>query len=189
MLDRYKSNKKKSIVTGKGDTGYTYTRSGEKIRKDDIRLEVVGTIDELSSFIGLAKSLLKDQNPKDILKKIQKDLLVLGTQISGETLKKLKEKINLKHIQYLEKIIKELEKNLKFENFVLTGDDLTSSALHIIHTITRRVERRVVTLTSEAGFEKKNTKNILIYLNRLSDLFFLLACKYSCKEIIKTGEG
>jgi cob(I)alamin adenosyltransferase len=185
MLDRYKSNKKKSIVTGKGDGGYTYTRSGERIRKDDIRLEVVGTIDELSSFIGLAKSLVKDQNLKDILRKIQKYLLVLGTQISGKTPKKSKEKISLKHTQYLEKTINELEKNLTFENFVLTGDDLTSSALHIAHTITRRLERRVVTLTSETGFENKDTKNILIYLNRLSDLFFLLACKCSCKEIIK----
>ncbi|MBN1694444.1 cob(I)yrinic acid a,c-diamide adenosyltransferase [candidate division WOR-3 bacterium] len=182
MSNRNTSNKKKSIVTGKGDTGYTYTRSGEKVRKDDIRIEVSGTIDELSSFIGLAKSILKGQNSKDILKKIQKDLLVLGTRISGETPKESKEKIERKHIQYLEKIINELEKELKFENFVLTGDDLASSSLHILHTITRRLERRVVTLTDETKFDDKN---VLIYLNRLSDLFFLLACKCSCKEIIK----
>jgi len=185
MANKYKSNKKKSIVTGKGDEGYTYTRSGRKLRKDDINLEVVGTIDELSSFIGLAKSLLKDRSTKNVLKKIQKDLLVLGTQFSGETIKKLKEKIGIKNIKYLEKKINELEKNLTLENFVLTGDDLTSSALHIVHTITRRLERRVVTIASKKEFDNKNTKNILIYLNRLSDLFFLLACKCSCKEIIK----
>jgi cob(I)alamin adenosyltransferase len=186
MSDRNKSNKKKSIVTGKGDEGYTYTRSGEKIRKDDIRLEVTGTIDELSSFIGLAKSLVKHPPLKDILRKIQKDLLVLGAQVSGEIPKKLKEKINIKHIQYLEETINELEKNLRFANFVLTGDDLTSSALHIDHTVARRLERRVITLTNQTDLDDKN---VLIYLNRLSDLFFLLACKCSCKEIIKTNEG
>lgn len=186
MSDRNTSDKKKSIVTGKGDAGYTYTRSGEKIRKDDIRLEVAGTIDELSAFIGLAKSLVKDQPPKGILRKIQKDLLVLGTQFSKRDYEKSKEIFSLDHIKYLEKEIGELEENLTFENFVLTGDDLASSALHILHTITRRLERRVVTLTDETKFDDKN---VLIYLNRLSDMFFLLACKCSCKEIIKPGEG
>lgn len=178
--------KKKSIVTGKGDTGYTYTRAGEKVRKDDISLEVVGTIDELSSFVGLAKSLIKDQNIKNILKRIQEDLLVLGTQFSKRDYEKSKEIFSFDHIKYLEKEIGELEKNLTFENFVLTGDDLASSALHILHTITRRLERRAVTLIDKTKFDDKN---VLIYLNRLSDLFFLLACKCSCKETIKTGEG
>jgi len=177
--------KKKSIVSGKGDTGYTYTRLGEKIRKDDIRLEVVGTIDELSSFIGLAKSLVKDRNIENILKTIQEDLLVLGTQLSKRDYGKSKEIFSFDHIKYLEKGIGELEKNLTFENFVLTGDDLASSALHILHTVTRRLERRVVTFTDETKFDDKN---VLIYLNRLSDLFFLLACECSCNEINKTGE-
>ncbi len=183
-----KSKKKKSIVTGKGDAGYTYTRTEKKLRKDDISLEVVGTIDELSSFIGLSKSLLKDQKLKDILKRIQKDLLVLGVQVPGGIPKKSEEKIGIKHIQYLEKRINELEKNLRVENFVLTGDDLTSSVLHIVRTITRRLERRVVTLVSKSVFGEQSTKNILIYLNRLSDMFFLLACRCSCKEIIKNKE-
>jgi cob(I)alamin adenosyltransferase len=179
------SNKRKSIVTGKGDEGYTYTRSGEKVRKNDIRFEVVGTIDELSSFVGLSKSLVEDKKLRDILRKIQKDLLILGAQVSGEIPKNPEERIERKHIQYLEKIINELEENLKFENFVLTGDDLASSSLHILHTITRRLERRVVTFTDESKFDDEN---VLIYLNRLSDMFFLLACKCSCKEITGTGE-
>jgi cob(I)alamin adenosyltransferase len=177
------SNKKKSIVTGKGDEGYTYTRAGERIRKDDVRIEVVGTVDELSSFIGLAKSLIEDQNVKNVLKRTQKDLFVLGAQVSAGNPEEQKEKIGPNHIQYLEKTIHELEKKLTFKNFVLTGDDLVSSALHIVHTIIRRLERRVVTLTRKNNFENKSTKNILIYLNRLSDMFFLLACECSCKEI------
>jgi cob(I)alamin adenosyltransferase len=185
MSDKDISKKKKSIVTGKGDAGFTYTRSGKKLKKDNIRIEAVGTIDELSSFIGLAKSLVKEQKLKGILKKIQKDLLVLGTAVSGEAPENLNEKISPNHIQYLEKAINELEKNLTFENFVLTGDDLASSALHILHTITRRLERRVVALINNTAFEDKNA---LIYLNRLSDLFFLLACECSCKETNKKGE-
>jgi cob(I)alamin adenosyltransferase len=177
--------KHKSIVTKKGDNGYTYDRSGKKLRKDDLSLEVVGTIDELSSFIGLAKSLVEDKRTKDILEKVQRDLLVLGTQISERNSEKKKKGISSAHIRYIEDKIQELEKDLSFENFVLTGDDLISSALHVVHTITRRLERRVVTLTNETTFKDKN---ILIYLNRLSDLFFLLACECSRKEINKTGE-
>lgn len=177
--------KKKSIVTGKGDNGYTYVLSGKKLRKDDINLEVVGTIDELSSFIGLAKSLVKKKNTKRILDKIQRDLLVLGSQICKESPQKQKKKINREHIRYLESKIEKLEEHLSFDNFVLTGDDLPSSSLHILHTVTRRLERRVVTLISQTGFEDKN---VLVYLNRLSDLFFLLACECSCEQRIGSGE-
>lgn len=182
------SNKKnkKSIVTGKGDTGYTYTLSGDKIRKDDILLEVVGTIDELSSFIGLAKSLSKNKTTEDVLDKIQRDLLILGTQICKGNSNKLKKNIGREHIQYLECKIEKLEEHLSFDNFVLTGDDLPSSSLHILHTVTRRLERRVVTLTDETDFEDKN---VLVYLNRLSDLLFLLACDCSCKQRIKSRKN
>jgi len=177
--------RKKSIVTKKGDAGYTFARSGERLRKDDLSLEVVGTIDELSSFTGLAKSLVKDKNLRNILKKIQKDLLILGTQISERNSKKSKGTISPKHTQYLERKIEKLEKGFSLGSFVLAGDDLASSALHIVHTITRRLERRVVALKNKTEFEDKN---VLVYLNRLSDLIFLLACQCSCEQTIETEE-
>jgi len=181
------SNKerKKSIVTKKGDAGYTYVCSGEKLRKDDLRIEAVGTIDELSSFMGMAKSMVEDKNLRDILEKLQRDLLILGTQISGLNSKKLKRKITSRHTRYLEGKIEELEKKFSFENFVLTGDDLVSSTLHVVHTVARRLERRVVALKNKTEFEDKN---VLVYLNRLSDLIFLLACQCSCEQTIKTEE-
>jgi len=116
------SNKKrkKSIVTRKGDAGYTYVHSGNKLRKDDLRIEAIGTIDEFSSFIGMAKSLVEDKNLKDILEKLQRDLLILGTQIYGLGFKKSKRKITSRHTRYLEGKIEELEKKFSFENFVLT---------------------------------------------------------------------
>lgn len=173
-------NKRQSIVTGKGDEGYTYVYSGDKLRKDDLKLEAVGTMDELCSFLGMAKSLVKDKSGRDILEKIQRDLFTIGGQISGLNSKRLKRGITFGNIQYLEKRIEKLEKRFPFKDFVLPGDNLVSSVLHVSRTVTRRLERRVVTLRDK---EKFNNKNITIYLNRLSDLIFLLACRYSSGKI------
>ena len=172
--------RKQSIVTRKGDEGYTYVYSGDKLSKDDLRLEVTGTMDELSSLLGVAKSLIKDKSGKDILEKIQRDLFILATQISGLGSKKLKTRITTMNIRYLEDKIEELEKRFPFRNFVLAGDNLVSSTLHVVRTVVRRLERIVVALRNK---EKFRNRNILIYLNRLSDLMFLLAYRYSSEKI------
>ena len=176
---KYRNREKKrgqSIVTKIGDKGYTYLYSGDKLPKDDLRLEAIGTMDELGSFLGMAKSLVEDKSGKNILERIQRDLFILGTQISGLGSKKLKRRVTSKNIQYLEQRIKELEKRFLFKDFVLPGDNLVSSVLHVARTIARRLERRVVALRNK---EKFKNKNIIVYLNRLSDLIFLLACRYS----------
>ena len=163
---------KQGIVTKKGDGGYTYVYSGDKLSKDDLKLEAVGTMDELSSFLGMAKSLVKDKRGKNILEKIQKDLFNLESQISGMDSRKLKSKISSRNIRYLEDRIKKLEKKFPFKDFVLSGGNLVSSVLYITCSIARRLERRIVALRNK---EKLKAKNILIYLNRLSDLLFLLS--------------
>jgi len=129
--------------------------------------------------------MVEGKNLRDILEKLQRDLLILGTQISGLNSKKSKRKITSRHARYLEVKIEELEKNFAFENFVLPGDNLVSSTLHVVHTVARRLERRVVALKNKTEFEGKN---VLVYLNRLSDLIFLLACQCSCEQTIKTEE-
>ena len=174
-MNRLIARYKQSIVTKKGDRGYTYAYSGDKLSKDDLKLETIGTIDELNSFVGMAKSLIKDEKDKNILEKIQKDLFNLESQISGIGSGKPKSKISLKNVQYLEQIIKKIEKRFPFKDFVLPGNSVASSVLFITCSITRRMERRVVALEHK---EKFKAKNILIFLNRLSDLVFLLACKY-----------
>ncbi len=171
--------RKQSIVTRKGDKGYTYAYSGDKLSKDDLRLEVTGTMDELCSFLGMAKSLVEDKSGRNILEKIQRDLFSLGTQISGLNSKKLKRKIASGNIGYLEDKIESLEKRFPLKNFVLPGDNLISSTLHVARTVARRLERRVIALRNT---EKLKDKDILIYLNRLSDLVFLLACRYSSEK-------
>ena len=168
--------RKRSIATGRGDRGYTYVYSGDKLSKDDLRLEVAGTIDELSSFLGMAKSLVEDKSGKDILEKIQNDLFVVGSQISGLGYKKKKKIISSRHIKYLEDEIEKLEGRYVFKDFVLPGESLASSTLHIARSVARRLERRMVTLINK---EKLKSQDALVYLNRLSDLLFLLACQYS----------
>ncbi|MEA3560419.1 MAG: cob(I)yrinic acid a,c-diamide adenosyltransferase [Candidatus Omnitrophota bacterium] len=168
--------RKQSIITKKGNKGYTYLSSGDKLSKDDLRFEAAGTMDELSSFLGMAKSLVKDKKDRNILEKIQRDLLIIGAQISVLNFKKLKRGLTSKNVGYLENEISRLEKRFVFNNFVLAGDNLVSSSLHIARAVARRLERRVITLKNK---EKFRNENILVYLNRLSDLIFLLAYRYS----------
>lgn len=169
--------KKHSIVTKKGDKGYTYISFGNRLSKDDLTIEELGTMDELVSFLGMAKSLVKDKEGKSILERIQKDLFIVENQILGVDSKKLKPVS--RRIRLLENTIKELEKKFKFKNFVLPGDNLVSSTLHVARAVARRLERRAAILKNKKDF---NSAHITIYLNRLSDLLFLLACKYSAKN-------
>jgi cob(I)alamin adenosyltransferase len=172
----------KSVVTKKGDSGYTYEYSGYRLGKDDLRIETVGRMDELNAFLGMAKSLMKDKKGKNILEKIQNDLFVMETQFSGQGSKKVKKSISSEDIAHLEDEIKRLEKKFRFVGFIIPGDNLLSSILHVARTIARRVEHEMVFLRNK---RIAKGKNILIYLNRLSDLLFLLACRYSRKKILQ----
>jgi ATP:cob(I)alamin adenosyltransferase len=165
-----------SIVTKKGDKGRTSLFLGGCVAKDSPIMELEGALDELCSFLGLSKSLIKDRTKKKALESIQEDLFVIGAEVATAPrfLKRLKIKIEKNDVGRLEKIIDGLEakRTLKECCFCLPGKNLTSSALDISRTIARRSERRAVSLT-----KKKLLKNpyILVYLNRLSDLLYLLA--------------
>jgi ATP:cob(I)alamin adenosyltransferase len=169
----------KSVVTKKGDEGYTYAYSGYRLGKDDLRIETIGRMDELNAFLGMAKSLIKDKKGKDILERIQNDLFIMETQFSGEGSKRVKKHISPDDIVHLEDDIKRLEKKFRFTGFIIPGDNLLSSVLHVARTLARRVEHEMVFLRNK---KISKGKNILIYLNRLSDLLFLLACRYSFKK-------
>ena len=164
------------IVTKKGDKGKTSLYQGKRVSKDHIRMETCGTIDELSSYLGLAKSMIRNRKIGGIIESIQKDLFILGTEIVTETktLNKLKRRIDSSFIDCLEKAILDLEekKGLRIRCFQLPGASSASSVLDISRTIARRLERRVTTLGRKKFL---SNKCILIYLNRLSDLLYLLA--------------
>ena len=164
------------IVTKKGDKGKTSLYQGKRVSKDHIRMEACGVLDELSSYLGLAKSMIKNRKIGSIIESIQKDLFILGTEIvtEGPALKKLKRRIDSSFIDYLDKVILDLEekKGLKIKCFQLPGVSSVSSILDISRTIARKLERRVTTLGKKRLI---SNKCILVYLNRLSDLLYLLA--------------
>lgn len=170
-----------SIVTKKGDKGRTSLFLGGGVAKDDPRVELDGTLDELCSFLGVAKSLAKRKSLKIRLESFQRDLFVIGAEVATAVpfLDKLSKRINKSDIGRLEKFIEELEKKRKPAErvFCLPGKNLLSGLLDVARTMARRAERRTV-----AAFKKRLVKNpsILVYLNRLSDLLYLLA--RSCEK-------
>ncbi|MFA5338356.1 MAG: cob(I)yrinic acid a,c-diamide adenosyltransferase [Candidatus Omnitrophota bacterium] len=170
------------ITTKTGDSGKTSLCFGERVFKDDLRVIACGTLDELCSSIGMAKSLAKDKRAKEILCGIQRDLFIIGAEIATDKkrLSKLKERIDADFVFNLEELIKQLEGKKKSEPccFCLPGENQVSSSFDISRTIARRAERVLVALK-----RKKIIKNpdMLIYLNRLSDLLYLFARDYEKK--------
>jgi len=165
-----------SIVTKKGDKGMTSLYRGKRVSKAHIRIEACGAIDELSSYLGLSKSMIKNRKMANIIESIQKDLFILCSEIVTEVkaLKKLKKRINGSFVDRLDKTIRNLEekRSLKIKCFQLPGANSVSSVLDISRTITRRAERRVTILRRKRLL---SNKHILSYLNRLSDLLYLIA--------------
>jgi len=164
------------ITTKAGDKGKTALYKGGWVSKDDLRVESCGSLDELCSYLGLVKSILKSKKEKEIIESIQKDLFTIGSEIAcrAKFLPKLKNKIAKSDIEKLNKAIERLEKRNKSKKrcFCLPGENTVSSFLDIARTVARRTERRITTLLRKKII---TNKHILIYLNRASDFLFLLA--------------
>jgi cob(I)alamin adenosyltransferase len=163
------------IYTKTGDKGQTSLFGGKRISKDDLRVECYGTVDELNSFLCLAKSFLDKKNISyKSLDRLQNDLLRLGSDLASPL---EQENLNIKRIDIddvsnLEKWIDEMDKILKpLNKFILPDGSSAQSAIHCARSICRRAERRLVTLMRT---EKINDQ-ALKYLNRLSDALFTLA--------------
>ena len=165
-----------SITTKTGDNGTTSLYCGKRVGKDNMRVEICGALDEVSSFLGMAKNASKDKNTKRIVHSIQKELISLGAEVatSAAGSGKIKKRVGRDSICVLEKEIGCLEGKcaLRIKSFCIPGKGTASSALDVARAITRRAERGSVTLLKK-GMVKN--PNIVIYLNRLSDLLYLLA--------------
>jgi len=161
------------IYTKTGDKGMTSLLSGERALKNDLRIKAYGTVDELNSFVGLLASYDLNKRHKEFLQSIQNDLYHAGSLLAvrGETKFKLKE-IDNTDIEFIEKEIDLMNAKLpKLEHFIIPGGNQDAAVCHICRTVCRRAEREVVELT-----EKENVNdNIVIFLNRLSDYFFVLS--------------
>ena len=160
------------IYTKIGDKGSTQLGDGKMVNKDSLRVDAYGSVDEANATIGL--SILRTNiKIKKILKIVQNDLFDLGADLCIPDKKNTQKlKITKDRVDYIEEKIDNFNKELSSLNsFILPGGSESSTYLHIARTVTRRAERKIVTLSKK---EKINPITI-IYLNRLSDLLFVLA--------------
>jgi len=165
------------IYTKTGDKGDTGLIDGSRISKSDFRIIAYGVVDEANSHIGLIISNIEKNSIFDDVKKIllnvQQDLFVLGAELANpNTLKDDNILVKTEMISTIEKYIDKFESELApLSNFILPGGSIESSLLHICRTVVRRAEISAVALAKE----QKINQEILTYLNRISDLFFVLA--------------
>ena len=160
------------IYTKIGDKGSTQLGDGKMVNKDSLRVDAYGSVDEANATIGL--SILRTNiKIKKILKIVQNDLFDLGADLCIPDKKNTQKlKITKDRVDYIEEKIDNFNKELSSLNsFILPGGSESSTYLHIARTVTRRAERKIVALSKK---EKINSITI-IYLNRLSDLLFVLA--------------
>jgi cob(I)alamin adenosyltransferase len=167
------------IYTRTGDKGKTSLFDGSRVLKSHKRVETYGTIDELNSVLGVARTQLgtKNQELRTELEKIQHDLLAIGSALA------------IPHpipVAGLEKRAKDFEKHIDnltrkmpvLKEFILPGGGKTGSQLHVARTIARRAERQLVSLMQKEDVDE----HIVVYLNRLSDLLFTMARFANYKE-------
>ena len=165
------------VYTKRGDKGETDLLGGSAARKDSLKVESYGCIDETSSFIGLARYYTKNKVIKERLKEIQNKLLVLGGILASDDRGKemMKDQIKEEDIKLLEEYIDEYNQKLPpLTHFILPGDDEVAAHFHVARTVVRRAERRIVSLAAQEDLNPLIQK----YVNRLSDLMFVLA-RYS----------
>ncbi len=168
-----------SIVTRTGDAGTTALMFNRRASKCHPRVEACGSVDELNAALGLAKAVAKQGRERDGISSIQRDLVsVMGELATAiEDLKKYVQSgypvVTAALIARLDDWIKELEtRQPEFHGWAAPGDNPCSAALDLARTVCRRAERRVCAL-QEAG--QLQNPQIMVYLNRLSDLLWLLA--------------
>ncbi|HET56320.1 MAG TPA: cob(I)yrinic acid a,c-diamide adenosyltransferase [Ignavibacteria bacterium] len=164
------------IYTKTGDKGMTSLFGGKRVWKDNLRIDAYGSVDETNTFIGLALTEIVDKDLLETLTKIQSNLFVVGSDLASPL---DLEKPNRKTPRVNQDFIDTAENEIDFYNdklpelkhFILPGGTKGAAFLHAARTVCRRAERKVITLSRE-----ENIGNFIsVYLNRLSDLLFVLA--------------
>lgn len=170
------------IYTKTGDAGKTSLIGGQREMKNHPRLNAYGTIDELNSFLGLLRSKTEDEEIKNLIFDIQNTLFSVGANLATDTkTTKLMDfaKISEKKISEIEETIDKIQEKLpEIKNFIIYGEDELSALCHVCRAIARRAEREIITVNQEVTIDS----NILTYVNRLSDLLFVLARYYTHKN-------
>lgn len=166
------------IYTRTGDSGTTALFGGERVPKTHSRIAAYGTVDEVNSFVGLARAHLAGldgSGPADrILARVQADLFVIGADLATPSGSRARvPRATPEHVAALEKAIDELELDLEpLKRFILPGGSAAGATLHVARTVCRRAERLVLMAAEENEDVSPKTAT---YLNRLSDLLFVIA--------------
>jgi cob(I)alamin adenosyltransferase len=159
----------------KGDTGETSLLGGQRVPKFDSRPETYGILDEASSAMGVARAMTGNQKIKAILLSIQKDLLIIGAELSTlpDDYDKLVNTISDKDADRLERIIEDLQKDFEMKReFIYPGETVVAAQIDVARTIIRRAERKAALLKKD-GIIQNETINQ--YLNRCAFMLFTLA--------------
>lgn len=161
------------IYTKTGDAGETGLFGGPRVRKDHTRVEAYGSVDEVNAALGLARCEPLAAEMDSLLADVQNDLFTLGAELCTPDRGKLAaEPLGAIRITALEQAIDRYEAKLEpLKQFILPGGTRAAATLHLARTICRRAERRLITLTAQESISPL----IVVYLNRLSDLLFVLA--------------
>jgi cob(I)alamin adenosyltransferase len=163
------------IYTRTGDQGETALFDGTRVSKADARVAAYGDVDELNAWLGLARAALEDREIAAHVEQIQRDLFAIGSRLADPA-HRVAERVTKSHVTNedvarLERWIDQLEEELPpLRRFILAGGSEAGAAFHVARTVCRRAERAIVALGSDAV-----EPGVLVYVNRLSDLLFVLA--------------
>lgn len=159
------------VVTKTGDKGQTALIGGERVSKGSLRVSAYGEVDELNSCLGLAAAHLSDAQCREILQEIQHRLFTVGADLASPQ-EVAVPRVTSEHVDRLEEILDGLMDELPpLEEFILPGGGPGGATLHLARTVARRAERTTVVLAEQSEINPL----AIIYLNRLSDLLFVLA--------------
>ncbi|HOJ51140.1 MAG TPA: cob(I)yrinic acid a,c-diamide adenosyltransferase [Syntrophales bacterium] len=159
----------------RGDGGETSLLDGSRIPKFHLRPETYGTLDEASATLGVVRAEAKSERLKEIIHRLQLDLIVIGGELACPAGKEqlLARRITDEDVKRLTELIEALEPQVTWKKeFVIPGENIVSAQLHVARTIVRRAERLLANLVLQ---EKTLNRHLLAYLNRLADLLFVLA--------------
>jgi cob(I)alamin adenosyltransferase len=158
------------VYTKTGDKGTTGLLTGERIEKDSLRVETYGTIDEINSALGLARVWCAKPDNKEIIYNLQKVLMLIMAELASTTMDV--HYIKEEHVTKFENLIDTINDQLPpLTEFIIPGGNAGSASLDLARTVTRRAERQVIKLSRQEVINEQ----VLIVLNRLSDLCFMLA--------------
>lgn len=159
------------VYTKTGDKGLTSLVGGERVSKASLRVDSYGDVDELNAVLGIIRSQGVDDEISSLIVKIQNDLFIMGADLASPMDIEVP-RVSAESVKNLERAIdKSLEELEPLKEFILPSGNVGGSYLHFARTVSRRAERKVVKLMEEEDIGE----NVLIYLNRLSDLLFVLA--------------